>query len=1303
MTVTPADKSPAKSAAPIALDPQRQLLQQLASLCAESAREERQIDADRQQQLTEVNAAIDKTRFANDQKRDRNLAAINQRRDEKLGQIEERFTAERAVIEQAAAQQRKLADREKEASDEQGRKQIEQAKWLAESVLEAIDTQIDVEGRQSKETRSNRLLELQGYENSTAAILARYEQAPSPIEPLCGETISERLVKEPDALFEEQKDIATRLLGELSNLSTPRLVAGGTPYLASIVACAAMGLIVQFAFASASAKWISAGVSVFVTLLACIAASMHLNRKARSEVVSTFVPLAQALDLARRAAESAQKTADEQRNQHQREARRKCAAEVDVARDRSKPIQRQAADKRSQIHTANQTQYQGATAALDHWHQQHLAELEQNHAAATEAAETAFNHERLRIDEDEKSRLEQIDTQYSTRRQQLEAHWNSALQATGRLLAGGEGSDAVPADWDIAHWEHWTSPRTFATGIPFGTLKINLAELTAEPPKQLTLPEAFTIPAMLAFPNRASVLIETDHASRPIAIATAGMVMARLLTHMPAGRVKFTIIDPVALGQSFAGFMHLADHDESLVGSRIWTENEHIEQRLADLTEHMETVIQKYLRNEYQTIDQYNAQAGELAEPVRYLVIADFPVGFEQDSMRRLASIATSGARCGVYTIIIRDTRQPLPQGSHYEELVARSIYLRFKEGHAEWNDDVFSKFPLTLDAPPDEKSMTWLMDRVGTAALEAKRVEVPFQTIAPRDADFWTGSSQNDLKVPIGKSGATRLQQLRLGVGVAQHALIAGKTGSGKSNLMHTIVSNLAMWYSPDEVEFYLIDFKKGVEFKAYVTRQLPHARAIAVESDREFGLSVLQRVDAELTHRGEMFRAAGVQEISSFRQQTGQKLPRTILLIDEFQEFFSEDDKLAQESALLLDRLVRQGRAFGVHVVLGSQTIGGSSGLGRSTLGQMAVRIALQCSEADSQMILGDNNSAARLLSRPGEAIYNDAGGLVEANSPFQIAFLPDDARDHYLERVQELCRQRNAYPATPTVVFEGSAPADIHKNTRLMSLLQSPVATAQSQTVHAWIGEPVSIKDPSSVLFRRQSGSNVLMVGQQEELALAIMSSIMISLGAQHAPDKASMVILDGTAADSALAGTLEKVAAALPQASQVPAWRSLEDALADLNGQLDSRQADADAQHPAIFLFVNAVQRYRMFRRQEDDFSFNKGEEEKPRPDKVFSRLVTEGPSLGIHVIVWADTAVTLDRTFDRGVLREFDNRILFQMSATDSSNLIDSPLANKLGMFRALAYSEELGTAEKFRPYQIPTEEWLAEVAAGLKR
>src|SRR5439155_17764411 len=163
---------------------------------------------------------------------------------------------------------------------------------------------------------------------------------------------------------------------------------------------------------------------------------------------------------------------------------------------------------------------------------------------------------------------------------------------------------------------------------------------------------------------------------------------------------------------------------------------------------------------------------------------------------------------------------------------------------------------------------------------------------------EFWSRTSRDEIAVPMGRAGATRLQAMKLGRGVQQHVLIAGKTGSGKSTLLHALVTNLAMWYPPDEIEFYLIDFKKGVEFKTYATYSLPHARAIAVESDREFGLSVLQRLDAELTRRGTLFRKLGVQDLPSYRQTVASaqtaappnpNLPRTLLIIDEFQEFFS------------------------------------------------------------------------------------------------------------------------------------------------------------------------------------------------------------------------------------------------------------------------------------------------------------------------------------------------------------------------------------------------------------------------------
>src|SRR5262249_29953536 len=153
-------------------------------------------------------------------------------------------------------------------------------------------------------------------------------------------------------------------------------------------------------------------------------------------------------------------------------------------------------------------------------------------------------------------------------------------------------------DWNSPLWRGWRPPQRVSATVRVGEVQGDLKQITQTIPRHLDLPPGSSVPALLAFPRQSSLLIPSDHAARGEAIRTLQMLMARLLTSLPPGRVRFTIIDPVSLGQNFAGFMHLSDHDEALVGTRIWTDSEHIAQRLADLTEHMETVIQKYLRNE---------------------------------------------------------------------------------------------------------------------------------------------------------------------------------------------------------------------------------------------------------------------------------------------------------------------------------------------------------------------------------------------------------------------------------------------------------------------------------------------------------------------------------------------------------------------------------------------------------------------------------------------------------------------------------------------------------------------------------
>ncbi len=219
------------------------------------------------------------------------------------------------------------------------------------------------------------------------------------------------------------------------------------------------------------------------------------------------------------------------------------------------------------------------------------------------------------------------------------------------------------------------------------------------------------------------------------------------------------------------------------------------------------------------------------------------------------------------------DTKLPIPQGFNAADLEQSSLNLVWKDNGFTWKDPTLAPFPLTLEMPPDAETIVRLVRVMGQRGRDTKRVEVPFDYVVPAPAEIWSRDSRRGISVPIGRSGATKRQAFDVGKGTAQHALVAGKTGSGKSTLLHALITNLAMHYSPDEVELYLIDFKKGVEFKAYSTHRLPHAKVIAVESEREFGLSVLQRLDVELRERGELYRAAGVNDLGGYRDWQDQQ----------------------------------------------------------------------------------------------------------------------------------------------------------------------------------------------------------------------------------------------------------------------------------------------------------------------------------------------------------------------------------------------------------------------------------------------
>ncbi|MFK7817491.1 MAG: FtsK/SpoIIIE domain-containing protein, partial [Planctomycetaceae bacterium] len=857
----------------------------------------------------------------------------------------------------------------------------------------------------------------------------------------------------------------------------------------------------------------------------------------------------------------------------------------------------------------------------------------------------------------------------------------------------------------------WNPPTAPAEAIPVGEFDVSLANIPggiSQDERLLVEPTEFNVPALLRFPDEMSLLLKTSDGGRDEGVALLQTTMLRLLTSLPPGKVRFTIVDPVGLGENFSAFMHLTDYDEVLVNSRIWTEEQQINKRLLDLTEHMENVFQTYLRNEFATIQEYNQQAGEVAEPYHFLVVANFPFNFSDEAAKRLTSIMSSGPRCGVHVLMSYDERSDMPRDFQIGDLAKYATCMQWNANRFVWDHETYKKLPLTLQVPPNSSEFSQIVRNVGEQSRDARHVEVAFERIAPNEDNFWTSDSRKGISCPLGRAGATKLQHLNLGKGTSQHVMIAGKTGSGKSTLLHILITNTALHYSADEIEFYLIDFKKGVEFKTYAANRLPHARVIAIESDREFGLSVLQRLDAILQERGDLYRDEGVQDIASYRDANPDAvMPRMMLVIDEFQEFFVDDDQIAQQAGLLLDRLVRQGRAFGIHVLLGSQTLGGAYSLARSTMGQIAVRIALQCSEADSHLILSEENMAARLLARPGEAIYNDSNGSVEGNHPFQIAWLDEERRERFLHKMNE---QAPADDLRPMVVFEGNVPADPANNVALLRAIRQQDAQSSPRTLQLWMGEPVAIKESTKVSLRRQSGHNMLIVGQNDSLARGTLLMSTISAAAQLTPEPASpaeqvarFYVFDAgdRSEDDAVWSTLND---RLPHQVKNVGLRDVEAAVTEIREEISRRDSENLIDAPPIYLVVNGLSRFRDLRKDDDDFGFGGFDsgESKASCSKVFAEILKEGPSLGVHSIIWCDTYSNTTRWVSTQTLREFELRVCFQMNSTDSSNLIDSPIAARLGPNRALLYVEEVGSAEKFRPYGTATDEWLDQTAGEIR-
>lgn len=527
------------------------------------------------------------------------------------------------------------------------------------------------------------------------------------------------------------------------------------------------------------------------------------------------------------------------------------------------------------------------------------------------------------------------------------------------------------------------------------------------------------IPHGIHFPFEHSLVLPEDNQTQK---RLAHHLLLRLLQAIPPGRLELALIDPLKLGQSFAPFLPLLSVEQVMPQQRVLTRADEIERMLGQLTDEAEGLIQHRFKGRISNWSEFNIANADNPLGYKVVLLFDVPEQLSDKSLWYLDRLVENGPRCGILPIIAVD-------GQRIEDRRYEKLHLALNRGTQRLdallrvtdNDRDGLSFTYQPEEWPRQDALDEFLAALSRCYAEAGRFSKSFP-------DLWAGYAKGattigGFDVPLGWTPAGEVVALKLGATDSEHhALLAGKTGSGKSNLLHVIIHSLCEKYAPHEVDLYLLDYKESTEFTVYANPPLPHARLVATESDPEYGVTVLQHLVGELESRARLFKSVGVRDFAEYRNAHRNPLPRVLLLIDEFQVLFAEGRQVAESAEKLLSQLLKQGRSFGIHVLLSTQTLKGINALSMGALiGQLGCRIALACGQEDSAMILSGNNWAAADLKSPPEGIINNANGAKSGNVMFMI---PLADRAHCITHLQDLAeRAVRRRIESKTQVFDGA----------------------------------------------------------------------------------------------------------------------------------------------------------------------------------------------------------------------------------------------------------------------------------------
>ncbi|WP_101003379.1 FtsK/SpoIIIE domain-containing protein [Helicobacter pylori] len=562
----------------------------------------------------------------------------------------------------------------------------------------------------------------------------------------------------------------------------------------------------------------------------------------------------------------------------------------------------------------------------------------------------------------------------------------------------------------------------------------------------------FLLPKVYPFPPK-SLYIEHEKDGQFLR-----EMLMRLLSSAPLVQLEVILIDALSLGGIFNLSRKLLNKDNDFIyQQRILTESKETEEALKHLYEYLKVNLQEKLAG-FRDFAHYNEEKEDRL-PLKALFLSGVDA-LSQNALYYLEKIMRFGSKNGVLSFVNLESEK---NNQSAEDL----------KKHAEFFKDTTSferlKY-LNIEVINDQgiksQHMQDFADEIKAYYRQKKEVKRELKDLQ-KDEKFWTESSQYEVSVPVGWD--INHKEVCFEIGSAQnHTLICGRSGSGKSNFLHVLIQNLAFYYAPNEVQLFLLDYKEGVEFNAYTDPILEHARLVSVASSVGFGMSFLSWLCDEIKKRSELFKQFKVKDLSDYRKH--EKMPRLIVVIDEFQVLFS-DNKSTKAVEGHLNTLLKKGRSYGVHLVLATQTMRGGE-IDSSIKAQIANRIALPMDADDSAKILDDD--VACELVRP-EGIFNNNGGHQKYHTKMSIPKAPDDFKS-FLTKIHTEFNQRNLAPIDRKI-YNGEKPLEMPN-------------TLKANEMRLHLGKEADYEQKDLVVEFESNESHLLVVSQDLNARIALM---------------------------------------------------------------------------------------------------------------------------------------------------------------------------------------------------------------------